>query len=174
MSGINNFSSESIKRFAKNGYIMSSDHTLIREDLQDTKTFTWIYLVNQVCNDFYTPYICEILFNINTIYGLVNHYEFVSSIQFDSDYKKLYYNIEFANLLIRFVIRTTINNSVNTEDKTLTEIKLVEPMTIIDKNNDIEIKIRFSELYYVINKMIDVNAPTKISKKLLASLIFVD
>ena len=40
MSGINNFSSESIKIFAKNVYIMLYDHILVREDLQDTKTFT--------------------------------------------------------------------------------------------------------------------------------------
>ena len=45
MSGINSFSSESIKRFAKNGYIVSSNHTLVRQDLQDTKTFTWIYFL---------------------------------------------------------------------------------------------------------------------------------
>ena len=106
---------------------------------------------------------------MNTIYGLINHYKFVSSIQFDRDY-----NIEFANLLIRFVIKTTINNSINMYDKNLTEIKLIEPMIIIDKYNNIELKIIFSKLYCIINKMIDVNILTKISKKLLSSLIFVD
>ena len=174
MSGINSFSSESIKRFAKNGYIVSSNHTLVRQDLQDTKTFTWIYLLNPICYDFYAPYICEILFRLNTIYGLVNHYDFISNVNCSQSYNNVYYNIEFANLIIRFTIQTTINNSNDVDDKTLTEIKLVEPMIIIDKDKDIELKIHYIDLYHKINDMVDINAPTKISKKLLASLIFVD
>ena len=160
MTGIDNFSQRSIERFAKNGYIKNSNNVLIREDLESTNTFTWIYLLNPICHEFYTPYICEILFCLNTIYGLVNHYDFKSTINFDQSYKILFYEITFENLIIRF--------------KIITEIKLVEPLTIIDIDKNIELEIYFFELCKKIDDMIDINAPTKISKKLLFSLTFVE
>jgi len=174
MTGIDNFSQRSIERFAKNGYIKNSNNVLIREDLESTNTFTWIYLLNPICHEFYTPYICEILFRLNTIYGLVNHYDFKSTINFDQSYKILFYEITFENLIIRFKIITTLNDMKDPEDKTLTEIKLVEPLTIIDIDKDIELEIYFFELCKKIDDMIDINAPTKISKKLLSSLTFVE
>lgn len=174
MTGIDNFSQKSIERFAKNGYSKSSNNVLIREDLKFTNSFTWIYLLDTICHEFYTPYICEILFKLNTIYGLVNHYDFDSTINFDLSYKNLYYKISFANLVIQFKIETTLNDMDDPDDRTITEIKLIEPLTIIDIDKEIELKIYLFELCDKIDSMIDINAPTIISKKLLSSLIFVD